>query len=770
MKNLNAFNNLKIRTKLLTLSVATLFFLAFFGTAVLYHDVAENKKSLQLLESNTRSAYDSQVKSQVQNAITLLNGVYQKHLSGEFTFDQSKKLGADLVRSLRYGKDGYFWVDTTEGVNVVLLGTSTEGTNRYRYKDAKGTFIMKAFIQNAVSGNKVCLDYWYPRQGTTQAVRKRGYCELFKPFGWVVGTGNYVDDIDREIADMSRQQNDALKEKMLLYLALFFGFSCLTFFAAALISKNISDPIRESVDLAIQISNGVMNVEIGEEFKSRRDEVGELSVSLEGMRNSIQTLVRDLTEQADALSREKELLRMTLISVGEGVITVDEEGQITLMNRAAEQLTEWQQQEVIGSSIDDVFRIVQDRGNDDAKIGVIHHIFQNNITAIPENNIALITKSGRRVPIESSAAPISVKNGEVSGAVVVFRDVSEKRRKEEEIQYLGYHDQLTGLYNRTYFEEQMALIDSPKNRPVSLIMADVNGLKLTNDAYGHLAGDRLIQKAAKVMKDLCRTEDLIFRIGGDEFVILLRRTNLAQTQLLVERIQKAVEAEKDESIHLSISLGCAEKTPFVPDMEDVLSRAENNMYREKLVESKLTKIQIVDSIKKQLFLTMEEENENYAAIGETCGNIGKIMGLGAHDLNDLTTAALLHDIGKVTINRELLNKQTTLTEEDWTKIRRHSEAGYHILKSLSDMSQAAEYVLAHHERWDGEGYPKGLKQQEIPLQSRIISVVDSYFAMISDRPYRKAFTRESALDEIRNRAGTQFDPVVVNIFLSNCPA
>lgn len=765
MKVTQIFNNFKIKTKLLVLTLTIFFFLAALTAASLYNNVIQNQNMLSLIESNVHGAYDLQIKSQVQSAISLLNGIYARYLSGEITLEQAKKLGADSIRSMRYGNGYYLWVDTTEGVNVVLYGSDAEGKSRYDYRDANGTLIMQEFIQNALSGKETCLDYWFPKEGQTEPVRKRGYASLFKPFGWVVGTGCYMDDIDREIAGIRREQDANLRMEIILYVSVFSVFSVLALVIVLLISKSISEPLQKSVGFAVKISNGEMDMEIQDQLKNRRDEIGKLSVALEKMKNAIGTLVNRLTEKADALSREKELLRTTLISVGDGVISADKTGRVVLINPVAELLTGWKRTEAEGRRLEEIFRIIPENAEDPA--APIQNFFQDGKIVIPENNTILLSRTGARLSVESNASPIFEKNGVITGTVLVFRDVTENRNKLEQIRYLGFHDQLTGLFNRTYFEQQMAQIDTPENRPVSLIMADVNGLKMTNDAYGHLAGDKLIGNTAYVLKKVCRSDDLIFRIGGDEFVILLKRTNLEQAQALVQRVRNAAEKfQKENAAYLSISFGCAEKAPASPSMEDVLRQAEDGMYREKLVESKSTKVMILESIQNRLFSTMEEDNENYIAISQVCSEVGKAMNLDPRDLHDLKTAALLHDIGKVTVNHTILSKPSALTKEEWLEIKHHSEAGYHILKSLNEMSQVAEYVLAHHERWNGIGYPKGLKEKEIPLISCIIAVVDSYYAMISDRPYRKAFSQGEALSEILNNAGVLYDPEVVETFLS----
>lgn len=764
MKTLHFFSNLRIRNKFLVLFMVMTVFLASCAGAALYHENSDNQRALAFTEQTIRNDYDRNIKNQVNSAVSLLNGVYGRYQSGEMTLEESKQLGADLIRGLRYGSDGYFWVDTVDGINVVMQGSEIEGTNRFDYRDIKGTLIFQQFIQKSVRDGGGYVDYWFPRSGQTQPVRKRGYSELFQPFGWVVGTGDYIDDIDREIAAKKEDQNNIVQVKIMAYLAILLLFSGFAAIAVLKISKNISVPLQEAVRLAGRISDGVMDVDIEEGIKKRKDEIGELAVSLEKMRDSLRTLFENLKEKADALSKESEFISITLASVGDGVISTDSEGNVLLLNRAAEQMTGWKQEDAAGKKFEDVFETVSERTWKKCASPVEQALREQRTVAL-EDHAVLLSKSGKELPVEDSAAPILDRGGRLAGAVLVFRDVTEKKKKMEQIRYIGYHDPLTGLYNRTFFEKQLKSIDTPENLPISLIMADVNGLKLTNDAYGHAEGDWLIQKAAEILRKECRESDIVARVGGDEFVILLKNTGRSQAQLLEERIRDAFAGQDSSERFLSVSLGSAEKTEAASGMEHLLQDAEDRMYRRKLLESEEVKRKMLQSIENRMYLTLGASREDYLEIGKLCGDIGAVLHMDPRDIPEMKTAGKLHDIGKVTVSREILYKTGSLTEKEWTEIRRHPEAGYHILKSLNEMARVAEYVLAHHERWDGQGYPKGLKGEEIPLPARIICIADAWFAMVRERPYRKAIPRAAALQEIRSGVGSQFDPGVVRAFL-----
>ena len=341
-----------------------------------------------------------------------------------------------------------------------------------------------------------------------------------------------------------------------------------------------------------------------------------------------------------------------------------------------------------------------------------------------------------------------------------------RRQAEEAIQHLSFNDQLTGLYNRRFFEKELRVLDSAANLPLTLVIADVNGLKLTNDVFGHPTGDQLLQKAAGIIQKECRADDIIARIGGDEFAILLPKTSYEQAGLIVRRINRAIAAQQTGPLNLSISFGWATKQEAGEDITAIFKKADDSMYKSKLSESILTQHETIVTVINKLYEKNEREQEHSQRVSQICGDIGVALGLSRDDLNELRMAGLLHDLGKVTVGNCILDKPGPLTTEEKTEIERHVETGYRILSSVSEVASLAEYILAHHERWDGQGYPRGLKGEKIPLPARIIAIADSYDAMTRDRPYRRAMSIAAAIKEIKNNAGTQFDPFIARVFVT----
>ena len=347
----------------------------------------------------------------------------------------------------------------------------------------------------------------------------------------------------------------------------------------------------------------------------------------------------------------------------------------------------------------------------------------------------------------------------------MIQDVTERKRAEEKIVHLSYHDQLTGLYNRRFFEEELKRLDVARNYPMTLVMGDVNGLKLINDSFGHDAGDELLKNVAEVLRKGCRGDDIIARLGGDEFVILLPKTDAAETEQILKRIKALTMQERVGSIELSISFGYETKHYEAEDLRELLKKAEDYMYKKKLFEGPSMRGKIIKTILRTLHEKNKREEEHSHRVSALCQSMGEALGLPAGEVQELKSVGLLHDIGKIAIDETILNKPGKLTKDEWVEIKRHPEIGYRILSTVNGMSEMAEYVLAHHERWDGSGYPKGLKGEELALQPRIIAIADAYDAMTSARSYRGALADEVAIAELQKNAGIQFDPELVKLFL-----
>ncbi|MBC3888065.1 diguanylate cyclase [Acetobacterium paludosum] len=393
-----------------------------------------------------------------------------------------------------------------------------------------------------------------------------------------------------------------------------------------------------------------------------------------------------------------------------------------------------------------------------------------NFIANPENsNPALIEiqqpcRNGNIIWVELSTKYRYNSDGDIE-IVGVSRDIEKRKRAEKEVLYLSYHDQLTGLYNRRFYEEELQRLDTERNLPIALIMADVNGLKLINDAYGHQAGDMILKSFANILKEECRNDEIVSRTGGDEFVVLLPRTNKEDAKLIIERLYDSISNTNIQNTILSVSMGLSVKCDVSEKMTEIYKKAEDAMYAHKLSVSPNIKKATIDSIVNLLYKRDKQEMLESEFVGGLCAAIAREMNFSPDAINHIKIAGLRHDIGEIAIGDSIRHKAENLNVNEWSEIKRHPEIGYHILHSVTETAEAAKYVLEHHERWDGTGYPKGLKGEEISVQGRIIAIADAYSAMTSDRLFHKALSQEEAIDEIKKCSGTQFDSDIAKIFI-----
>lgn len=472
--------------------------------------------------------------------------------------------------------------------------------------------------------------------------------------------------------------------------------------------------------------------------------------------------ISTLKEREQQYKEGQEFLNRTLESVSEAVIITDGNFDVKLINPIAISLLNVKEIEYKDKSINELLKLVDNYNR------LFEFIPRNEVK---NEELIIMTMDGLMRNVRTTISTIYRPDQSVEGYVIVLIDISAQKKREREILYLSYHDVLTGLYNRTYLEEQLDRLNTKRTLPFAIMMADVNGLKLTNDVFGHHIGDQLLIKVAKIIKRSCRTEDFVGRYGGDEFLILLPNTDNDMAHMIMKRIlfefENLTENDSIKGIIPSISIGYGIKTDMNIGIQEVLSEAETNMYKRKMLAKDSVYSSAITSMQMTLYEKSSETEAHANRLYENCKAVAKHFHLSDSQLDDLELLCMLHDVGKIAIPDKILNKTEPLTKEEWEELKTHPEIGYRIANATPHLQRVGIYILHHHERYDGTGYPSGQVREQIPLLDRILSVADAFDAMTNDRVYQKAISKEAALEELIRCKGTQFDPNIVDIFVDH---
>lgn len=473
---------------------------------------------------------------------------------------------------------------------------------------------------------------------------------------------------------------------------------------------------------------------------------------------------RALEEANLALIESTDRLRLILDSTAEAVFGMDVTGRCTFCNTSClEMLGMKNEEELLGK---DIHELLHSRHMDGTPIQRTQcSIIRTCMEGAPAHSDDEVfwRSNGTCFDVAYNSYP-QYKNGALIGAVVTFTDNTLKKIHEQQIEYFSTHDSLTGLYNRSHFEYLLNKLDAQGNLPISVVMGDLNGLKLSNDVFSHNAGDELLVRAAEAIKKACREGDIIARLGGDEFVILLPKTQRQDAQQIMERIHEMLGQERSGVIRCSMSLGCDTKTAKDQKIDMTIQNAETEMYKEKALNRNKTDADLINALIMSLYGKNPPEELHSSNVSEMCRAIGEALGLPQTQLRQLRNAGYLHDIGKVGISEEILHKHGEFTDREEIEYRQHPVIGYRILNIFDSTMSLAESIYCHHEHWDGSGYPRGLSGDEIPLMARIIAVAGRFEVLIN-RYGEEQNDPATALEMIREDSGTRLEPALVDVFV-----
>lgn len=391
----------------------------------------------------------------------------------------------------------------------------------------------------------------------------------------------------------------------------------------------------------------------------------------------------------------------------------------------------------------------------------------------PAFDIQIVTKDGQHKVILINIYPNIVnETDDYIGWVITADDITEQKKAEKNMRYFVFHDSLTGLYNRAYFDEQMARMNKDLKRfsPLSIISIDLDGLKIINDTCGHEAGDVALKKAADIISSVFRKTDVVARIGGDEFCIILPDTSYevaaSKKAVLLSMIDEYNAKCENNSIPISISIGVAAIQNINDEtIYDIYQLADSDMYKDKMGNLSICEDRIVPMIeyilkKKQI---MDESRLN--RLITLVNMMGDELDLPEEIIDNLIMLSKIHDVGKAAIPVEEFIDISPLVEEKYEVLKNHSQIGYNIILRNSQLTNMARLVLHHHENWDGTGYPSGLKGYDIPIECRILSIIEEYDTLMNPFGSELPLTKEKALENIKKEAGTKFDPILVQRFV-----
>lgn len=464
--------------------------------------------------------------------------------------------------------------------------------------------------------------------------------------------------------------------------------------------------------------------------------------------------ISEMKHSEEQIRLEKVKYSQTLNSLAYGIVTTGPDKRITLVNRHACNILELASPEAVeGMHIEELYTVEKNQSN---------KLLNEMVEGFDVQTI--VCTNGVKKLVAHRIAPLFDNEGKRHGFVYSFDDISDYVKAQEDMMFLNYHDTNTKFYNRSFLKIFMA--NNNTQSGLGIVYADINGLGRVNDQLGSNAGDDVLLACAEAFRNNLPENSIFVRFGEDDFIaVVFMAQDMDLTRAAVsirEEFEKACSyASTTLSVGTSVVGGDAK------DLRDAIRQAQSKMNAQKTMSMQSIRSSALQSLLATLEVKSHETEEHAQRLNSLALHFVDKLQLNETQLNHLALLSVLHDIGKIGVPEFVLNKPAKLTEDEWKIMKNHTLLGYKILTATPELVDIAPLVRAHHERWDGKGYPDGLQGEEIPLLSRIISLVDSYDAMTNDRVYRSALTREEVLAELQKGRGTQFDPDLLEVFLQS---
>ncbi len=536
------------------------------------------------------------------------------------------------------------------------------------------------------------------------------------------------------------------------FMVLIFIILVIDYFILKSIIFKRMDKINKFIDEVTLKKNSELQINI-----NGNDEINLLA-------NSLNNMLYEITQKNKELKETEERYNLMIEATSDGYLDINiENGEIYLSQECIRML-EYQGHQ------SDMYHYMLSIIHKDYK-ELIHMKFMEIINGkidYFEEEYKVVLKNETKWILHKCKIILKDSENRALRFVNVLSDITLRKKNEEKLIFLRYSDSLTGLKNRVAMENIFENVDLTTQNEYSyhIVVCDINGLKLTNNAFGYKEGDKLIKNITRIIVSNCETDDIVSRWAGDEFVILIKNKASVYVTKLMKKINNDINNITDYHFKISLAIGKASlQIDKVKDLNSLMNLAEKRMVRNKLIDSQSSRSEAINSLVSTLHEKSSETEEHTKRIKQLSTLIGEKLGLPHEKIDELKLLSLLHDIGKIGIPETILEKPGKLTEEEWTIMKTHTEIGYRIAKSSEALEHIADEILSHHEKYDGTGYPNGLKEDKIPYLSRIINVVDSFDVMTHPRVYKEARSLEYAISELKRCSGTQFDPKIVEAFL-----